>query len=358
MQNQKPLISVIVPVYNAEKDLSVCLDSICNQTLRELEIIVVDDGSTDRSGQIADQYTEKDDRIQVIHQKNVHLRASRNNGMSVAKGDFISFIDADDWIEKDMLQSMYNVITSKALDVLVIGVCVEYPKENRFCNQKIATYTEARSKEERKHIFFQLKKVCLFNYSWNKLYRTSFLRTNNLHFEVEAPCEDEAFSMEVFMKASAIGALPDIFYHYMRTENPSILTSYKTNLLEVYEERCKVCNRFFTYLQMPSEWIDNYFRDDWWKKYRGYVMNLYKWNSPLSRRERLDLINVHIYQNVALQKLILGVHPQDRVEKIFRLLVRYGSSWQIDLMYSFLFSMRYHLVFLYRYYRRYKMNKK
>lgn len=354
---QKPLISVIVPVYNAAEYLPACLDSICNQTLQELEIIIVDDGSTDRSGEIADEYAANDTRIHVIHQKNAHLSAARNTGLSVVKGNYVSFIDADDWIDKDMLETMYQMVESKALDLIVTGVCVEYPKENRSYYQRIESYMEARSREEIKALYFKLKEQCLFNYAWNKLYKTSFLKANDFYFAVEPPFEDESFNMDVFMRAASIGVLPDTPYHYMRYDNGSIVASYKADLLEAFDDKCKVYQRFFTYFRMPADWINLFLQEGWWSTYSGYIQSLYKENTLLGRKERLKLIDTYVFKNEQLQQLSLSVQPRDTVEKIFCFLLHHGTPCQIDLMYSVLFYMRYNLGFLYRYYRKSKLKR-
>ena len=105
-----PLISVIVPIYNVEKYLARCVDSIVNQTYKNLEIILVDDGSPDRCPQMCDDYAEKDSRIKVVHKKNGGLSDARNAGMAVATGEYISFIDSDDWIETSMFELLLNNI--------------------------------------------------------------------------------------------------------------------------------------------------------------------------------------------------------------------------------------------------------
>lgn len=355
MKMKCPLVSVIVPVYNAEKYLSTCLDSICNQTLRDLEIIVVDDGSTDASGRIADEYAEKDPRIKVVHQKNAHLKAARNAGLFIVNGEYVSFIDADDYIDSDMLESMYKIIESRSLDLVVTGVSVEYPKENRTYNLHLETFTEARSWNDIKTLYFKLKETYLFNYNWNKLYRTSFLKVNNINFVVEPPFEDESFNMEVFMKASSIGVLPNVSYHYVRYDNGSIVASYKADLLDSFEDKCKIYLQYFTYLKMSSEWIHSFLQESRWKTYCGYIQSLYKRNAILNRRERLELIEMHIYKNRSFGELLDSVDPDDIIEKVFYFLVRYGYSWQIDMMYSILFCLRYHFEPIYRYYRKYKL---
>ena len=128
---EKKMISVIVPVYNVEKYLPACLDSICHQTLKELEIILVDDGSTDNSGRIAEQYALQDKRIRVVHQRNGNPGATRNVGLELATGEYIGFVDSDDWIEPEMFASLYAKAETDNLDIVVTGVTTEWLRDNR-----------------------------------------------------------------------------------------------------------------------------------------------------------------------------------------------------------------------------------
>ena len=119
--NSNPLISVIIPVYNKEKYLDKCLESIINQTYKNLEILLIDDGSTDGSAKICDSYAEKDARITSIHRENSGPGAVRNYGISICRGDYVSFVDSDDWIELDMYELMYNAMTENGADLAVCG---------------------------------------------------------------------------------------------------------------------------------------------------------------------------------------------------------------------------------------------
>ena len=129
-----PKISVIVPVYNVEKYLRKCIESILNQTFREFELILVDDGSTDSSGKICDEYALKDSRIKVIHKENGGASSARNAGLDVAKGEYIGFVDSDDWIEMDMYGELYRLIKENNTDISVCGINnikdIKYKNEN------------------------------------------------------------------------------------------------------------------------------------------------------------------------------------------------------------------------------------
>ena len=113
------LVSIIVPVYNVEKYLERCLDSLINQTLKDIEIILVDDGSTDDSGNICDKYAKKDKRIKVIHKENGGLSDARNIGLSIANGRYLQFVDSDDFIHKQMIEILYNTIINNNADISI-----------------------------------------------------------------------------------------------------------------------------------------------------------------------------------------------------------------------------------------------
>lgn len=151
-----PLISVIVPVYKAENYLNRCVKSILSQTIRDLELILVEDGSPDKSGEICDDWLEKDSRVKVIHQKNSGAGAARNAGLRIAKGEYIGFVDSDDWIEPQMYEVMYNAVEKYSAD---IGMC-NITSKTKFCMHE--SYDNKRfpfklkNQEEMLSIFFRV----------------------------------------------------------------------------------------------------------------------------------------------------------------------------------------------------------
>lgn len=172
----KELISVIIPVYNVEKYLNKSIESVIKQTYKELEIILVDDGSTDSSGKICDEFAQKDDRIKVIHKKNGGLSDARNAGISEAKGKYLGFIDSDDYIDKNFYEILYNVLKKYNSD---ISICKH--------RETYTDYEENTSKLEIKEQVFNteqaLKELLLFgevnNYAWNKLYKKELFNEIN-----------------------------------------------------------------------------------------------------------------------------------------------------------------------------------
>ncbi|MBQ4243839.1 MAG: glycosyltransferase, partial [Clostridia bacterium] len=129
------LISVIVPVYKTEKYLDRCVNSIVNQTYKNLEIILVDDGSPDRCPELCDRWAEKDNRIKVIHQENGGMSAARNAGLRIAKGDYIGFVDSDDWIDNDMYEYLYILLINNQADYSTINYDIKKRETDRTENQ-------------------------------------------------------------------------------------------------------------------------------------------------------------------------------------------------------------------------------
>lgn len=159
------MISVIVPVYNAEKYLPQCIDSILAQTYTDFELIIVDDGSTDRSGQICDEYKDKDSRVYVVHQENRGVSAARNAGIDMAKGEYIAFVDSDDFIHNQMLELLFFALTKYSVD---ISVCTSNSiKDRKSCSEKhYAQFNSERLTAEELLVRHEWD----YNYAWGKLY--------------------------------------------------------------------------------------------------------------------------------------------------------------------------------------------
>lgn len=354
MEKESPemiLVSVIVPVYNAGKYLPACLDSIINQHLQEIEIIVVDDGSTDDSGQIADRYAAKDSRIRVIHQENAHLSAARNAGMQVAKGEYIAFIDSDDWIESDMFSSMYEVALREEADVVISGVTVEFTKENRVHLDKIGEEYTERDQMNFYSLFVQLSELCLFNYACNKLYRTRILKDRMLIFEIEAPFEDISFNLQVLKEIGTVSIIPGTYYHYIRRGEITILSSYRAGFLEAHKQKEEVLQSFFYHFEVDKALSDDYLKRMKVSDYCIYLHSLYWQNANLSRKERLRILHVEFYSSSKLKNIVRETAVEDIYQKMFRNLLLYASPWFAEFFYSCLFFFRYRMEFLYRRFR-------
>lgn len=211
---KEPLISIIIPVYNVEKYVGKCLDSIINQTYRNLEIIVVDDGSTDGCNNICKTYVEKDKRIKLIQQKNSGLSSARNIGIKNAHGKYVGFVDSDDWIEREMYQTLYENITVHNADISICGIKkVNNEHENiKLRRPKIIEYTQTEYIKK----FFKIKSQDCEYYAWNKLYKKELL--DNSQYPIGLTSEDVLGTYKAILRAQKIVATTQKFYHYRQND--------------------------------------------------------------------------------------------------------------------------------------------
>ena len=220
-------VSVIVPVYNVEKYLKDCLNSVINQTLEDIEIICVNDGSTDNSLAILEDYAEKDSRIRIINQENKGLGGARNTGLYNANGEYISFIDSDDWIEPNTFEESYNMSKNLDLDMLMFQMKVFNIETGEFIEDQ---HNNIDSIDDSligtvfnyKDVFDVLFKIP--HNSVNKLYKYSFLKDMKFKFLEGAYYEDLASFFPLFLEAKKVSILKKQFYIY-RIRSESITTS-------------------------------------------------------------------------------------------------------------------------------------
>lgn len=224
-------LSVILPVYNSAKYLDKCIKSILNQTLKEMEIIIINDGSTDNSLDIIKSYGLKDDRIKIVNQDNKGVSASRNIGIKLATGDYIINIDSDDWVEEHYFEDIYNFASNKKLDILVTDIHVEGSGIDYI--QKDLNISDERiiNGKEYLEVFF---KNNLYGFTWNKLIRRE-LYDGILYREDLTMCEDVYLIVQIIKKAKYVGKINYAYYHYIQNNTSITNTLNVKKLQDVYE---------------------------------------------------------------------------------------------------------------------------
>lgn len=207
-------ISIIVPIYNAEKYLERCINSILVQTFTDFELILINDGSTDQSAEIIDRYAQKDPRVVAIHQKNSGVSAARNTGIHAAKGKYIGFVDADDTVEPMMYQKLYKSIEHECADIAMVGWSniADEKKEVVELLEKDKKYSVFEMDELLEKIFCQNKRAMLSNV-WNKLFKASHVKKN--YFDTALFYgEDAWYSYQLIMKSKKIVCINEALYNY------------------------------------------------------------------------------------------------------------------------------------------------
>ena len=236
-----PRVSVIIPVYNVEKYLTACVKSIQNQTLSEIEIVLVDDGSPDKCGELADKLALEDTRIRVIHRQNGGLGAARNSGLAVAAGEYVSFVDSDDWIDREMLASMYSEAIRVSADIVFSGMRIvksgtiidEYShpfsgrvldSENDIFALRQSFYGSAPNKTKIDPVPVS---VC------SGLYSMNLIKSYGLKFK-SVRSEDIFFNTVACRAAKRVSFVSGAFYNYRKDDQPSITSSDGANTTDSY----------------------------------------------------------------------------------------------------------------------------
>lgn len=349
---QKPFVSVIVPVYNAEKYLPACLDSICNQTLQELEIIVVDDGSTDNSGRIVDEYAARDNRIKAIHRRSGNPGATRNIGLGLVTGEYVGFVDADDWVEPDMFVSLFRKAKENNSDVVITGVTTEWLQDDRKTRRYLDESNSGNLFRNSLDAFWLLKENNLFAVVYNKLYRSELLISQNICFMEMLPYEDLVFNLQVFSFTKQLSFIPNNCpYHYICRGEMSAAGSFSPNHLQACKNTENAFRQFFGLYGFSTIQMELFLRNRRVSDYVAYAAGFYKKNSLLKHNERVKRLEDDFFKNINLKRDILLSPPVGFYQKMFCFFLFYTTPVITDYFYQFLFYMRYHFDPVYRKFR-------
>lgn len=240
-----PKISIIVPVYNVEKYLHRCVNSIINQTLKEIEVILVDDESPDNCPQICDEYALKDSRIKVIHKKNEGLGLTRNAGINIATGEFIAFVDSDDWVDLTMYETLYNTAKKYQCDTVFCSFQFYTSKKEFIPQKEVNSVTFFQCPKDIRNFMLDMvaplphymSDVKYAMSTCKAIYSRNIIKNGNIHFlsERKILSEDLFFNLSYLNLAKKICFLPEYFYNY--AYNPKSLShTYSIQKYEKYKD--------------------------------------------------------------------------------------------------------------------------
>ena len=227
-------VSIIIPVYNVENYIEECLNSIKNQSYKNIEIILIDDGSTDQSGYICEKFKKEDNRIIVFHQSNSGVSTARNKGLELAKGDYIMFVDPDDYLNRDFIKIMINNFVNS--EIVICGYYEKYVNSENI--HKITDDIKVINQKEAINLLFDRK---YYNgYLWNKIFLKKIIKDNGIQFNKNIHmCEDLLFVTQYMIKCTNVTLLPNSLYYY-RIRNSSMVFNKNSNkfisLFDAYKE--------------------------------------------------------------------------------------------------------------------------
>lgn len=286
-------LSIIIPVYNVEQYLQCCVQSVITQTYQDLQVILVNDGSTDSSGVLCDQLARQDSRIQVVHKKNGGLSDARNAGLKVATGDYVAFLDSDDvYLLNDGLEQLMTLAHDEQPDVLLFQAVDVYPHHQNVRKAYDADYLATHTGTE---VFHQLVRTQSFNMSaCFQVIRRDLLEEYQLYFEKGLLSEDVDWSLRLWQYVDKVRAINLPLYGYQHREG-SISTTYTIRNLRSYE------HIFAKFVQLYRERVDDEATKLYWKTVMGYLAQMYTnclYNyGQLSIQERKD--NYYILRDYA-----------------------------------------------------------
>lgn len=233
-----PKVSVIIPAYNVDRFIGRAIESIQNQTMPDFELIVVDDGSTDRTGQVADHAAERDIRIEVIHTPNQGAPAARNTALDRARGEYVHFVDGDDWVEPSMLDDLVALADEDDLDLVIAGFYIEtyYGAGSQHTTELKSQPSQLfASREEFRSSAWRLFDQNLFYTPWNKLFRRSYLERIHARFKPTF-WDDFPFVLDVIRDVERVAVTERAYYHFIRLRAESETSRWRANMYEKREE--------------------------------------------------------------------------------------------------------------------------
>ena len=319
-------VSVIVPIYNAEKTLCRCVESILDQSYKHLEIILVNDGSTDSSLQICEDFARSDSRVIIINKKKAGVSAARNSGLHVATAEFIQFVDADDTLKKNMTKTLVATMLESNSDVVICG----YDKiNNKKTEKKYPKGCFVNDIMSFKNAFVELYKNVFFNAPWNKLYRRSKITT--LFDEDLAMGEDLLFNLSYFSICDKISIISDSLYRYSVSSANSLAKAYSDNLLDTQIMLHKKVREFFK---------DNFNSEDFSEINEVFAKEIYYYLKKLIILSEYDRPIVQEKISACLncedvQKMLNNVELTDSQLKIACQLMRMKASCLLYLFFKF-----------------------
>lgn len=317
-----PIISIIIPVYNAEPYVTECIESVIAQTFTDWELILVDDGSTDHSGIICDNYAARDPRVRVIHQPNGGVSAARNTGLNSAKGDWVTFVDADDTIEP----GFFHIITqTNNTDLIITSLFVNWRNEPAFSDREYIGKEQIRE-------FVLSKGFYEFRTPWMKFFKKSIIDNQHLRFPTDLSYgEDTVFINSFLLFCNSITTSSSIFYNYRQVETSLshntdvILNNYAIFLSKLAEIYDKLGKRLGIKVKHPMHMISYILTTELVTKVN---------RQPVSTKEKYRIIhtfvnNKHIYEYLKTKKFV-GV----RGKIIFTIMTFFRNIPQMPFLYS------------------------
>ena len=296
-------ISIIVPIFNVEHYLARCVESILNQTHKNFELILVNDGSPDKCGEICEGYKLKDKRVKVIHQKNQGTGIARNNGLSLAVGKYVYFCDPDDYVEPTILEDNFNLAEKYQANMVLFGYYDEiYVKDSYKSIPRSPSIMFCETKEEFRKEFAKLHKKNMMYTLWNKLYKKKYLEDSQCVFGQEKVGQDTVFNYKVYENLDRVFIHDKKYYHYILNRPGSAVNRYRDGRFNIrYNETMKLEKLINCWIYQES--FDELLTRDWYTTLFIGLDNIFYDNCPLNDNEKKVYIK-KMLESVKIKELL------------------------------------------------------
>lgn len=321
-----PYISVIMPAYRVEHYIERAVDSLLSQTFRDFELIIVDDGSPDGTGRIADALAARDGRIRVIHQPNAGAPAARNRAMETAQGRYFFFMDADDWAEKDMLSALYALAEKHNLQAAVAGFYIDtYYDDAHFIRQTLSQPDEIFSSQaDFRAAAWRLFDKNLLYTPWNKLYRADYLRENSIRFP-DTFWDDFPFNLAVFRDIERVGVTERAYYHFIRARAESETARYRADMYEKREEENGWMIELYDHWQLRDPASREMIARRYAERVVGCVENVANPACPKTHRQKRQAVR-EMLLNPALKEALSIARPRSMTMRLLLFSFKTGCA--------------------------------
>lgn len=320
-----PQVSIVVPIYNVECYIDQCINSLINQTYKNIEIILVNDGSPDNSPFIADRYAEKDPRIHVIHKKNGGLSDARNVGLSLSRGKYICFVDSDDYVELEMIEKTVSQMLVSQVDVLIYGLYNEIHDE---VGNIINKNTVSINPDDPYSV------MSVIGYAWNKLYNTDFLKKNKLQFEKGlALVEDIVFNEKVFSVSNRIEYLDVPLYHYVSRKRLTLVKKYHADSYALYKKGFYARRKLMSILFEKNYELNNLIAKSQLDGIRYCCSNMFHYTNDLTFIEKYNNIKEMLEDSETIKQMSY-VKTDNLYDKFILFIIKNKLSFCLLILYS------------------------
>lgn len=325
------MISIILPCYNVEKYIARSIETVLAQTYTDFELLVIIDGSPDSSKQIAEKYAQKDNRIKVYEKPNGGLSDARNYGLERATGEYIYFMDSDDWIEPDLLADNLKIIEDEKLDLVIFGyIQDDENKDGEVVNSKTVVPENKTFRKSDGSLTVDEHLLGLLGYAWNKIYRKSFLDKHNLRFEKGTSLvEDILFNTQVYIKTDRLRTIDKAYYHYLNRPVATLIKAFHADSFDLNKRKIDKLNLFFTDWGVKEK--ESILSFSLIGGVRYCVNNLFAFQNQLTFKDKVHYIQTMVTDK-ATQSLINHYNADGMKNKLYKILIKCKQAYLIAIL--------------------------